>query len=57
MDADLSFGEDGLEVLSRRSKTDQEGLGRKVGIPFGGRPRTCPVRAVRDWVDLSLITE
>jgi hypothetical protein len=44
----LSFGDDGLEVTIRRSKKDQEGFGRKVGIPYGGRPRTCPVRAVRD---------
>jgi hypothetical protein len=44
-------------VTIRRSKTDQEGLGRKVGIPYGGRPRTCPVRAVRDWIDLSLLEE
>jgi integrase len=55
--ADLSFGDDGLEITIRRSKTDQEGLGRKVGIPYGGRPRTCPVRAVRDWLDLSLLAE
>jgi hypothetical protein len=37
-------------MIIRRSKTDQEGL-RKVGMPFGGRPRTCPVRAVRDRID------
>jgi integrase len=54
---DLHFGDDGLEITIRRSKTDQEGLGRKVGIPYGGRPRTCPVRAVRDWIDLSLIAK
>lgn len=54
---DLSFGDDGLEIVIRRSKTDQEGLGRKVGIPYGGRPRTCPVRAVRDWLDFSLVTD
>ena len=46
-----------LEVTIRRSKTDQEGFGRKVGIPYGGRPRTCPVRAGRDWIDLSLLDE
>lgn len=28
-----------------------------MGIPYGGRPRTCPVRAVRDWLDLSLLDE
>lgn len=55
--ADLSFTDDGLEVTIRRSKTDQEGAGRKVGIPYGGHPRTCPVRAVRDWLDLSLLDE
>jgi integrase len=27
---DISFGDDGLEVTIRRSKTDREGLGRKV---------------------------
>lgn len=54
---DLSFGDDGLEIVIRRSKTDQEGIGRKVGIPYGGRPRTCPVRAVRDWIDMSLLAE
>jgi len=54
---DLSFGDDGLEIVIRRSRTDQEGLGRKIGIPYGGRPRTCPVRAVRDWIDLSYLSE
>ena len=33
------------QITIRRSKTDQDGVGRKVGIPYGGRPRTCPVRA------------
>jgi len=47
---DLAFGEDGLTVTLRRSKTDQEGEGRKVGIPFGSTPASCPVRAVRSWV-------
>ena len=26
-------------------------------IPYGGRRRTCPVRAVRDWIDLSFVTK
>lgn len=41
---------DGLLVTLRRSKTDQEGMGRKVGIPFG-RTRACPVKALRAWLD------
>ena len=40
---------DGLVVTIRRSKTDQEGAGRKIGIPYGSHPQTCPVRAVDAW--------
>lgn len=47
---DLEFTEDGVIVRVRRSKTDQEGSGREVGIPFGSRPVTCPVRALRRWL-------
>lgn len=39
----------GLIVTLRRSKTDQEGVGRKVGIPFG-RTRNCPVLALDGWL-------
>ena len=55
--ADLAFTGDGLEVTIRRSKTDQEGAGRKVGIPYGSTPSTCPVRAVRAWLELAGIVE
>lgn len=54
--ADISNGSDGLTVLLRRSKTDQEGQGRKVGIPYGSNPATCPVRAYRAWLDASGVT-
>jgi integrase len=47
---DLEFNENGLVVHLRRSKTDPEGQGRKVGIPYGSTPATCPVRAVEAWV-------
>jgi integrase len=47
---DFAFHDDGLTVTLRRSKTDQEGEGRKVGIPFGGSPQTCPVRAVKSYL-------
>jgi integrase len=43
---------DGLIVTLRRSKTDQEGAGREVGIPYGSTPATCPVRAVRAWLEV-----
>jgi len=47
---DLAFGREGLVVAVRRSKTDQEGQGRQVGIPFGSTPATCPVRALEAWL-------
>jgi len=46
----------GLIVHLRRSKTDQEGVGRKVGIPFA-RGKVCAVQAVKDWLAASSITE
>ncbi|MGO9148185.1 MAG: site-specific integrase [Acidimicrobiales bacterium] len=55
--ADASEGADGLTVRLQRSKTDQEGVGRTIGIPFGSNPVTCPVRAWRAWLEVSGITE
>jgi integrase len=49
--ADLDFSRDGLTVTLRRSKTDQEGAGRKVGIPYGANPDTCPVRVLQTWIE------
>jgi integrase len=39
-----------LELLLPRSKTDQEGEGVRIGIPRGKNEETCPVRAVRAWL-------
>ncbi len=47
---DLSFDAEGLSVYLPRSKTDQEGFGAKVRVPFGDHPETCPVESVRGWV-------
>lgn len=49
--ADLAFGRNGLTVTLRRSKTDQEGAGRNVGIPYGSNPETCPVRTLQAWLE------
>lgn len=46
---DLEETEDGVRVHIRRSKTDQEGTGREVGVPWGQHPETCPIRALRSW--------
>lgn len=49
--AECVFGKDGLTITLRRSKTDQEGAGRKIGIPYGANPDTCPVRVVQTWME------
>jgi integrase len=54
--ADCAFGKDGLTVTLRRSKTDQTCAGRKIGIPYGANPDTCPVRTVLGWIELPGIT-
>jgi integrase len=54
--ADLETTPDGLIVRLGRSKTDQEGQGRPVALPFGSDPQTCPVRALRAWLDQAGIT-
>jgi integrase len=42
----------GIELHLRRSKTDQEGVGRTVYIPHG-RGSRCPTKALKDWLELS----
>lgn len=54
---DVALGEDGLVVVIRKSKTDQVRAGRKIGIPFGTNPDTCPVRAVIAWIEEAEIEE
>jgi integrase len=48
---DCTFGKDGLTVKLRRSKTDQDGAGRRIGIPYGSNPETCPVRVLQGWIE------
>ncbi len=51
--SDVEPQRDGLVLTIRRSKTDQEGEGRKVGIPRGSDDTTCPVRALQTWCALA----
>lgn len=53
---DLNFTREGLIINLRYSKTDQEGKGRKVGIPYGTNYNTCPVRSLQLWLEESGIT-
>ena len=50
---DVTERDGGLAVTIRRSKTDQEGAGELLGLPFGSDPDTCPVRALRRWYEIS----
>jgi site-specific recombinase XerD len=48
---DMEDRDEGLVLVKRRSKTDQEGLGARVAVPYGSDPQTCPVRALRRWLE------
>jgi integrase len=53
---DVEHVRQGIVLHLRRSKTDQDGRGRKIGIPYG-RTRCCPVNALQGWLAASGITE
>jgi integrase len=55
--SDLAFGSEGITVTLRKSKTDQEQLGRDIGLPYESTSRTCPVRSMRTWLDQAGVTE
>jgi integrase len=48
---DLEFKGKTLRVTLRRSKTDQDGEGRIIVIMPGRNPITCPVAAIRAWLE------
>ena len=54
---DLAWVEEGAVLTLARSKTDQEGKGRQVAIPRGAHTATCPVRALRSWVEQAQVSE
>lgn len=49
---DIELTSVGLLVRLRRSKTDQYGLGRKIGIPYAARPVLCAGCAYTRWTVL-----
>jgi len=54
---DLASRREGLAITLPFGKTDQEGHGRLVGIPYGTHDETCPVLAVRHWLAAAQITD
>lgn len=53
---DIDFVREGMIVMLQRSKTDQSGEGRKIGIPFA-RGRFCPVKSLEVWLQKSRIAQ
>ena len=53
---DLRFDHRGLVVTIRRSKTDQEGIGAEIGVPYVANESLCGARAVSAWLDAAGIT-
>src|SRR5581483_8387512 len=53
----IRFDKDGIVVTIPKSKTDQNGEGQTVGVPYGSHPESCPVRALATWLERSNITE
>jgi integrase len=54
--ADLTFVPEGMDLIIRKDKTDQAGQGRELSISYGTHRDTCPVRALRGWLDVAGIS-
>ena len=54
---DIRWVPEGMEVTIARSKTDQEGEGVVVAVPYGSKTDTCPVRALGAWLDATGLVE
>jgi integrase len=50
--ADVTLSIEGIRLHMGRSKTDQEGKGRYVGVGCGRSAYICPVRALNAWLDI-----
>jgi len=54
---DINITDKGLRVTIKKSKTDQEGKGRQIGIAHGKNKSTDPVSAYKQWLERSGIEE
>lgn len=50
--SDLNFGPDGITVVIKKSKRDQEGKGVQLGIFPGQNVATCPVQTLLAWIEI-----
>jgi integrase len=53
---DVEFVPEGLVLTIRRSKTDQEGAGERIGVHNGRAILTCPVRSLKEWIAAAQLT-
>ncbi len=52
----LTFDNDGIQILIPFSKTDQKGEGRVILLQKrDDSPKYCPVRALNEWLEISMI--
>ena len=54
---DVTHRDEGIALTLRRSKTDQEGAGRRVALTRGSDHETCPVSALDRWIELAVIED
>jgi site-specific recombinase XerD len=53
----VTFTDNGLLIELGKSKTDQEAQGVIIGVPFGSHAETCPVRALKAWLEVAGIEQ
>jgi integrase len=54
---DATFTDEGVDLVLRRSKTDQTGRGFVVAVPAQLENRLCAARAVRAWIEAACIVD
>ena len=52
----LHRDEHGITLIIPHSKSDQEGKGRRVWLPFGKNPHRCPVSDLDAWIAAAHLT-
>ena len=51
----LTWSDAGVKLLLEKSKTDKDGEGAEIMVAFGRHEETCPVLALRRWLDVAAI--
>lgn len=45
----IKFMPEGLQITITQAKTDRQGEGQTIGVPYQAKAQLCPVRAILDW--------